>query len=83
MSAACAFSDVDLSGGDWVVSVDLLSGAGDASLALMDSFSTGSTWYDFVSAPVLDDGDGTAIAFGHGVPDPRLDHHVVMCGATP
>ncbi len=82
-AAACAFSDVDLSGGDWVVSVDLLSGAGDASLALMDSFSTGSTWYDFVSAPVLDDGDGTAIAFGHGVPDPRLDHHVVMCGATP
>jgi hypothetical protein len=82
-AAACAFTDVDLSAGDWVLSVDVLSGAGDASLALMDAFTPGSGWYDLVSAPVLDDGDGNTIAFTSGVPDPRFDHQIVMCGATP
>ena len=82
-AAACSLTDTDLSGGDWVMALDVLAGSGDASLALMDLFDTGSTWYDWASAPLLDDGDGNTVAFTSGAPDPKSDHQVVLCGVSP
>ncbi len=81
--ASCAFTAIDLSGGDWVVSVDVIGGSPDAGLALMSGATSGSTWYDWTTAPVLDDGDGNTVAFTSGAPVPVVDHQVVMCGTSP
>jgi hypothetical protein len=82
-AAACGFTDTDLSGGDWVMALDVLAGSADASLALMDLFDSGSGWYDWGVAPVLDDGDGNTVPFTSGAPDQGVDHQVVLCGMSP
>ncbi len=82
-SATCTFANQDLSGGDWVVAVDVLAGSADGALALMDLLNPGNAWYDLASAPVLDDGAGATVPFTGGALDLGGDHRVVMCGTTP
>ncbi len=82
-AAVCTITSVDLSGGDWVVSVQVLAGSTDASAALAAGLSTGSTWYDWGTTPVLDDGDGNTVAFTSGAPSQAADHHVLVCGSVP
>jgi hypothetical protein len=82
-AAACSFGDADLSGGDWMVSVEVLAGSTDAFLALVDTLDLGSHWTGWGSAPLLDDGEGNTVPFTDGAPDQGSDHQVVMCGMVP
>ncbi len=82
-ASPCTFTGVDLSAGDWVVSVDVLAGKGDAALSLMDIVDSGSGWSDWTTTPVLDDGEGNTTAFTSGAPSLAADHQVVMCGMSP
>jgi hypothetical protein len=79
---ACSFPPMDLSGGGWVLGLDVLAGSGAAEGSLLRGVVPGTSWYDWESAPVLDDGSGVTVPFASGAPAQDVDHTVLLCGRS-